>query len=494
MGRVVLMSHLFSLSQIGEIEVAITNEMIAKKLEQTTAMLEKLQNTPAGIAPNAVFGGQEGWTQGNEYNPRTADQLKRIAKNYGSAYAADLYCKKQNGRYRVSGMGPALVRLAALSGDAGSIEVAKSQGLYDSNYGADSFEKEHKFTSIHKAIRHGIKDEVTGQVRKAALAESSGVTGGYVVPPQFISELQTIGAEDGFIEQRAKVIPMNSMTMTLPILDITTAQASGVSPYFGGINATWQPEAQSIAESEPAFKQDTWTAWNLQLFAIASNQLLMDNGVGMDALLTQLFGQAMTWYKEYAFLRGTGSGASMPMGVINAPATYVQGRAVPARFVLADAAAMMSHLQVRSWDDACWVMHQSVIPQLIQMASGAVANTASTTYIPGSQLVWTNQFQSGANGPMASKLPTAFLNGLPIFFTEKVPTLGTKGDVSLIDWSKYVIGNRMEVTIDVSNQYRFQNNQLCWRVTSRLDGRPWLSGSITDANGWTVSPMVTLAT
>ncbi len=474
--------------------MAITNEMIAKKLEQTTAMLEKLQNTPAGITPGAVFGGQDGWDQGNAYNPNVANRLKTIAKSYGSAYAADLYCKKSNGRYRVSGMGPALVRLAALSGDKGSIEVAKSQGLYDGNYDNEHFEKEHKFVSIHKAAKYGIKDEVSGVVRKAALAEGSGVTGGYVVPPQFIAELQTIGAEDGFIEQRAKVIPMTSYTMQLPMLDITTAQASGVSPYFGGISATWQPEAALVSESEPTFKQSDWTAWNLQLFTIASNQLLMDNGVGMDALLTQLFGQAMVWYKEYAFLRGTGAGASMPMGVINAPATYVQSRTVASRFTLADAAAMLSHLQVRSWDDACWVMHQSVIPQLIQMASGAVANTASTTYIPGTQLVWTNMFQSGVNGPMASKLPTAFLNGLPIFFTEKVPTLGTKGDVSLIDWSKYVIGNRMEMQIDVSNQYRFQNNQLCWRVIARCDGRPWLNSTISDANGWTISPMVTLAT
>jgi HK97 family phage major capsid protein len=93
---------------------------------------------------------------------------------------------------------------------------------------------------------------------------------------------------------------------------------------------------------------------------------------------------------------------------------------------------------------------------------------------------------------MAQKLPQAFLNGLPIFFTEKLPTLGTAGDVMLVDWSKYVIGNRMEMQIDVSNQYKFQNNQLCWRVITRCDGRPWLNDSIQDANGWTVSPFVYL--
>jgi hypothetical protein len=84
-------------------------------------------------------------------------------------------------------------------------------------------------------------------------------------------------------------------------------------------------------------------------------------------------------------------------------------------------------LQIRSWDDAVWIMHQSVIPQLIQMVDGGVSNTASSTYIPGNRLVWMNPTMTGDRGPAASKLPNAFLNGLPIFFTEKLPSLGTIG-------------------------------------------------------------------
>lgn len=464
------------------------------QLDKIEAALQKAASTPASRhAPDMVFAEKDAWDQKGDFNQRTYDRLQRIAKSYGSAAAADMFAKKHNGKPRLCGAGPALVKLAALSGDRNAMEVAKSQGLWNDNYNDDSFEKEHEFCSVHKAIKQGgVRDKATGEIRKAALAEGSGVTGGYIVPPQFISELLTIAAEDGFIEQRAKVVPMTSYTAQWPMLDITTAQASGVSPYFGGVQATWQPEAQLINETEPTFKQSEWTAWNLQLFTVASNQLLMDNGVGLDALLTQLFGQAIVWYKEYAFLRGLGAGSSMPLGVLNAPAAIAQTRTVANRFTLADAAAMLSHLQIRSWDDACWIMHQSVIPQLIQMASGAVANTASSNYPAGNQLVWTNQFQQGIDGPMAQKLPQAFLNGLPIFFTEKVPTLGTAGDVMLVDWSKYVIGNRMEMQIDVSNQYKFQNNQLCWRVITRCDGRPWLNSEITDAAGWTVSPFVYL--
>ncbi len=468
--------------------MATDSDMI-KKMDQMSKALEAMANKPYTNAGKALGG----WTP-NPTGAWPAERLKALGAAYGDSSCVDMFTKKHNGKQRLSGIGPALVRLAAMNAEPGSgvRQIAMSQGM-PSDYNQDSLEKQYGFTSIAKAAKFGIKG-LNGEVRKTALAEGSGQTGGYIVPPQFLNELLTIAGEDGFIEQRAKVIPMNSRTAQWPMLDVTTVQATGTTPYAGGVLAQWQPEAASINESEPAFKQSEWTAWDLELYAVSSNQLLADNGIGLDALLTQLFGWALTWYKEYAFLRGSGAGSSMPLGIINAPATLVQNRAVSGRFVLTDAAAMLSHLQVRSWDDACWIMHQSVIPQLIQMVGGGTSNTASSTYIPGNQLVWVNPMPPGDSGPMSMKLPNAFLNGLPVYFTEKVPTLGTKGDVMLVDWSKYVIGQRMDMQIDVSPHYLFRNNQLAWRVIARCDGKPWLNSYITDAEGWTVSPMVVLNT
>jgi HK97 family phage major capsid protein len=44
-----------------------------------------------------------------------------------------------------------------------------------------------------------------GEIRKTALAENAGQTGGYVIPPQFMSELLTIAAEEGFVEQMCRI-------------------------------------------------------------------------------------------------------------------------------------------------------------------------------------------------------------------------------------------------------------------------------------------------
>src|SRR5262245_55277 len=332
-----------------------------------------------GAAPATLFGvflpvrpGPEGWP---------VDQIKRLEPYDPSAVA--MMTQRHKGRVRLSGMGPALVKMAALAGNNDAKAHARTMGMSDS-YGEEQFEKEHGFPTVAKAAKAGLPwgKGLNGEVRKTALAESSGQTGGYVVPPQFMNELLTIAAEDGFIEQRAKVIPMNSRTAQWPMLDITTAQAAGTSPYFGGILAQWQPEAATINESEPQFKQSEWVAWDLVLYTVSSNQLLADNGIGLDALLTQLFGQAVTWYKEFAYLQGKGAGSTMPLGVLNAPATLLQNRKQASHFLLQDAAAMLSHLQIRSWDDACWIMHQSVIPDLIQMSDYAASAAGS---VPGSQ-------------------------------------------------------------------------------------------------------------
>lgn len=476
---------------------ATTEKDLLGRMDKLEELLEKAASKPAASASPANVFGFGGFEQ-TKANDWPIERLKALGGSYASETALNLYGKRRNGQMRLSGMGPALVRLAGMCGQNDAKSIARSQGMADS-YGEDNFEEEFGFVTVAKAASKGVpgydranRKVLLNERRKVALAEGSGQTGGYIVPPQFISELLTIAAEDGFIEQRAKILPMNSRTATWPTLDITTAQATGVSPYFGGIVANWQPEAATITESEPTFRQTEWVAWDLVLYTVSSNQLLMDNGIGLDALLMQLFGQAMTWYKEYAYLRGVGAGSSMPMGIINAPATYVQSRAVTSRFTYADAAAMMSRLQVRSWDDACWIMHQSVLPQLIQMVDGGTSNTASTTYIPGNRLVWVNPTMTGKNGPAGEKLPTAFLNGLPIFFTEKLPSLGTKGDVMLVDLSHYVIGLRMDTQIDVSPHVAFRTNQLAWRVICRADGRPWLNNVITDASGFQISPFVVL--
>ena len=74
-------------------------------------------------------------------------------------------------------------------------------------------------------------------------------------------------------------------------------------------------------------------------------------------------------------------------------------------------------------------------------------------------------------------------------------SLATRGDVTLIDPTLYVIGDRMMLEIAASEHVNFLKNQMTWRIVERVDGRPWIEKAITLADGTnTVSPFVTIAT
>lgn len=439
-------------------------EFLVDRLTKLGTSVEQLKTMPASKAratPGKMFAPK------NPQGAWPSDRLKSLAKAYPNDAHLERIMKSRNGQVVGVGWGQALQRIAQIDRKA------------NSKYTDDDLQKEFGFIPTEKYTKR-----VNGEIQKVALAENSGVTGGYIVPPQVSSELLAIASEDAWIEPKARVVPMTSRTMQFPILDVTTAQSTGYNPYLAGIYAKWQPEASSIAESEPAFRMTDFTAWDLVLYTVSSNQLLNDNAVALDSLLTDLFATGITWYREYAYLRGTGAGSSMPLGVINAPATYVQTRATSNEFSYADAAAMFSRLQARSRETACWSVHQSVLPELIKMNSGGTAV---------SFLVWVNPTPNGPAGPAGMRLPNAFLNGLPLFITDKQPALGTTGDVVLCDWSQYIIGDRMDLQIDVSTHALFRNNQTAWRVVSRLDGKPWLNSTITDPAGFVVSPFVALS-
>jgi HK97 family phage major capsid protein len=85
--------------------------------------------------------------------------------------------------------------------------------------------------------------------------------------------------------------------------------------------------------------------------------------------------------------------------------------------------------------------------------------------------------------------------GRPLYMSEKVPNLGTKGDIGFYDFGQYLVGDRGYMEAMSSPHYKFQNVKTAYRFVQRVDGRPGISSALTPANGGdTLSPFITLAT
>jgi HK97 family phage major capsid protein len=308
---------------------------------------------------------------------------------------------------------------------------------------------------------------------KAALGEASGVTGGYVVPPQFAQQLLSLAEEQAIVRQRAFLQPMTSATLMFPYLDVTTVQPAGQSPFFGGIVFNWTEEAQTRTETEPQFKMLELKAHELSGYTISSNVLLQDAAFGLEKFLFTVFARALAWYEDYAFLQG--SGAGKPLGMLKTPANINVTRQTGGTFTFQDAAKMVSRLLPSSMNNAIWVLHPYALQPLVQLADSS------------GRIVWVPNV-----GGAQDKIPGT-LFGRPVLISEKVPTLGSTGDVNLLDPSLYVIGDRMQIEIAASQHVNFLRNQMTWRVVERVDGQPWLDRPVTLQDGSTqVSPFVSL--
>src|SRR4029077_17444010 len=182
--------------------------------------------------------------------------------------------------------------------------------------------------------------------------------GGYIVPPDFYQQLLSIAAEQNTFRQRAFVQPMASATLQFPYLDITTVQSAGVSPFFGGVQAYWTAEAQTRTETEPQFKMMELKAQELSGYSVSSNVLLQDAAFGLEKFLYTLFGKAVAWYEQYAFLQGNGVGK--PLGVLNANATISVTRQTGGKVQYQDVATLFSKLLPGSINRAVWVISPTV--------------------------------------------------------------------------------------------------------------------------------------
>ena len=173
--------------------------------------------------------------------------------------------------------------------------------------------------------------------------------------------------------------------------------------------------------------------------------------------------------EDYAFLRGTGAG--QPLGVINAGATITVARqavATPIQYV--DLVNMLEEFLPSA--RGVWCITQ-----------GALSNMM-TIQDPEGHYIWQPNAREG--------VPQTIF-GIPVYFTEKLPTIGNAGDVLLADFRYYLLGDRQATTIESTKFDYWRYDQTSWRVVHRVDGRPWLSSPLTLVDGTeTISPFVIL--
>jgi HK97 family phage major capsid protein len=317
------------------------------------------------------------------------------------------------------------------------------------------------------------------------LSNSFGSTvpgdGGFLIPEALRSGIATLSLESAIVRPRATVLPMDTLRLAVP----TTDDTSHASSVFGGLIGYWTEEAATLTESQASFGRAVLEAKKLAVYGEIPNELMADSPA-LDAWLNRAVPSAVSFYEDAAFL--TGSGVGEPLGVHSSAALITCGgsgatREDSGRIRWSDVVAMYSRMLPDSLSRAVWVASPGSLVDLLTMQVGEVGTGAATTGGPA-------MIGYGGGGDAA---PTSIL-GRPLLFSEKVPDLASPKALSFVDFSYYLIGDRQQAALTVSEHYKFSSDKTAIRLIERVDGRPWISSAVTPKNGGsTLSPFVAIA-
>ncbi|MDD3899065.1 MAG: phage major capsid protein [Syntrophomonadaceae bacterium] len=292
-----------------------------------------------------------------------------------------------------------------------------------------------------------------------------GANGGFIVPEQFSNEIKMVDDQAAIFRPRAQVIPAGDppdAAITIPALD-----QSGANGVYAGVTVTWIAEGATKPETEPNFREIKLEPQEVAAHIIVTDKLLR-NSAAAGALVSNLLRKAIIGAEEDTFLSGNGVG--QPLGIINHPAAITIPRAVANQIAYADVVNMFA--RAKFGGKLCWIGSQTILPQLMRMVD------------TGNNLVWQPNAREGAPGTLL---------GIPFLLNDQSPSLGTEGDLMLIDLNYYLIKDGSGISIAMSEHPLFTQNRTIIKAFWNVDGQPWLITPLIQRNGVdTVSPFVVL--
>lgn len=330
---------------------------------------------------------------------------------------------------------------------------------------------------IHAAWHLNNNAELQSKMASLRNAYSSVVPadGGFLVPETLRSQLLQIALEMAVVRSRATVVPMESARVPFPMIDSTT----NVGSVYGGMVAYWGEESAALTDASPKFGRAVLDAKKLTGLSVVPNELLQDSLISFAALVETLWPQALAFFEDNAFMSGTGVGE--PLGFLGAGnsagvAVAKETGQTADTIVVENVIKMYSRMLPSSLSRGVWICSPEAIPELFTMALSVGTG--------GGPVMLTN---------VAGPAPMTIF-GRPLIVSEKAGRLGDRSDLSFVDLSYYLVGDRQTMTASSSTDWKFGNDQTAFRIIQRVDGRPWLQSAITPANGGpTLSPFVEIA-
>jgi HK97 family phage major capsid protein len=320
----------------------------------------------------------------------------------------------------------------------------------------------------------------------AGLNEASPAEGGFLVQKDFSELLLERTYQLGNVSQRVFRVPISANANGVKINAIDEDARTDGSRW-GGVLAYWQNEADTKIGSRPKFRQIEIQLNKLTGLCYATDELLQDASA-LEAVIMRTFPMEMNFKVEDAIINGNGSG--QPLGILNSGAVLQvpkdSGDPAGPGVSTNDILAMWGHMWAPSRADAVWLINQDVETHLYPLTLGTGTAVQLLYFPPG--------YSGGMNNSPPNPSMWGRMLGRPVIPVEYCATLGTPGDILLLDLTQYVMADKGAPQAASSIHVRFLTDETTFRFMYRVDGQPVWKKPLTPKNGVNLlSPFISLA-
>lgn len=195
---------------------------------------------------------------------------------------------------------------------------------------------------------------------------SSGSAGGYTIPQGFLAELNIRRALFNPMREHARVIQTDTGNpLPLPTTDDVSNTGALVD------------QGTASSATDVTFGQVILNSYTYRTLIKASNELLRDTGIDIQAYLAQLMGDRIGRSESAAFATGTGS--SQPQGFVTGASAGITAASATA-ITINEVVGLINSLDAAYHPNAKFAMHQSVWYYLLKLQDSLGRNLIPMNY------------------------------------------------------------------------------------------------------------------
>lgn len=345
-------------------------------------------------------------------------------------------------------------------------------------------------SAVHNACTlNGTVDSRLVRNDASGANETTSADGGYLVPPDYAAGVIDLIQEQSILLPQARRVTIAGNRLIEAYL-VESKRDDGHR--HGGVLAYWKGEAQQYKASKPTFGERTTQLDKLTAICPVTEELLMDEPA-IESTLDTKVAQEFAWKADAAIFNGSGSG-SMPLGMVmpttNAALVTVDKESGQAAGTVnvQNILKIWNRMPAQCRANAKWYINQDLELQLMQLMMGTdtVATSDSGVTVSFGGPLW---LPAGAYGNENGKLL-----GRDVIPLEQAAAVGAVGDIAFLDATQYLIVERAGINKQTSMHMYFDTDEVAFKFSWRVGGRPDWMTAITGANSTIArSPYVALA-